>query len=122
MPVKSARQIVFVKSGSFSGTNVYVESILRKYFPGFDIRVIDVNKLLRGHPATLLTIALTIFLCKPTAFFDRHGTLRENFFFHLWRSPGTFKAISGLVRRTIRKHYPEAAFILQTQSMWDSAT
>jgi glycosyltransferase involved in cell wall biosynthesis len=116
------RKIIFIKSGSFKGVNIQLDTILKKYFPCLEVQVIDVVDLLRTHFLIFLFLIVKTIVCNFSEVVHNLGNLRACIEFYFWLLPDTFTALTHLVRNAIVAEISDTCFIMQSQSLWCSAT
>ena len=111
------RPILFFKAGGFSHVNENVVGVLKREFPGAQLRVIDVvSDILKRHPAAALRALVDVARIYPREIILKR---REPTDFIL-RTPAAFRAIKDWVGKNVR--VGDADFTFQTQSLFDAST
>jgi len=113
--MKAARNIFFVKYGTFSHVNAPMADVLAREFPEYRLRQIDAARdILASYPRLSLLLRLAANGRSPLAFLrGRHSPWD-----FVFREAKAWE----LIARWMRRHTdPQStAFIFQTQSMFDS--
>jgi glycosyltransferase involved in cell wall biosynthesis len=115
--MKAARNILFVKYGSFSHVNAPMADALAREFPEYRLTVVDAARdILASYAWLSLFLRLAANMRSPVAFFrGRHSP---------WDFVFREAAAWDLISRWMTRHAdPEnTAFIFQTQSMFDASS
>ena len=111
------KKIAFIKFGAFSHTNARVGAALRKYFPEYELEVIDVMELLGRNRAALFLNALQIIQHYGSDLLRGHHSFAACYF----RTPYMFARIRSRIRKRLGRDLSRYAFSFQTQSLYDAS-
>lgn len=110
-----SKKIAFIKAGSFSHINGFVEQMLANQFSDFEVETIDVKDLFKNRVAFISAGLFFMFKENGLNLLFRRKNLRQSFY----TTSYMFRKIKALVSKRISSdHY---AFTFQTQSLFDAS-